>query len=99
MDITIALTKWALILEKPDFCLCRNNHLLEFCGNGNDANAGIDLEHVDVEVDGGVEGGEQVGDAGHVLHPGRPDHLLVVDDGHIENAQRRKVNVTTHALS
>ena len=28
------------------------------------ANAGIDLEHVDVEVDGGVEGGEQVGDAG-----------------------------------
>ena len=53
--------------------------MLEFCGNGNDANAGIDLEHVDVEVDGGVEGGEQVGDAGHVLHPGRPDHLLVVD--------------------
>ena len=47
------------------------------------ANAGIDLEHVDVEVDGGVEGGEQVGDAGHILHPGRPDHLLVVDDGHM----------------
>jgi len=36
------------------------------------------LEHVDVEVDGGVEGGEQVGDAGHVLHPGRPDHLLAL---------------------
>ena len=49
---------------------------MELCGNANDANAGIHLKHVDVEVDGGVEGGEQVGDAGHVLHPRRPDHLL-----------------------
>ena len=50
---------------------------MELCGNANDANAGIHLKHVDVEVDGGVECGEQVGDAGHVLHPGRPDHLLL----------------------
>ena len=35
-----------------------------------------DLEHVDVEVDGGVESGEKVGQAGHVLHPRWPDHFL-----------------------
>ena len=53
--------------------------MLGLCSNENDANAGIDLKHVDVEVDGWVEGGEEVGYTGHIFHPGRPDHLLVVD--------------------
>ena len=35
-----------------------------------------DLEHVDVEVDGGVKSGEEVRQAGHVFHPRWPDHFL-----------------------
>ena len=33
------------------------------------------LEGVDVEVDGAVEGGEEVADAGDVVQPSRPRYL------------------------
>ena len=33
------------------------------------------LEGVDVEVDGAVEGGQQVAEAGHVGQPGGPGHF------------------------
>ena len=35
------------------------------------------LGQVDVEVDGGVEDGEEVGYLAHLLHPGRPGHILL----------------------
>ena len=35
------------------------------------------LGQVDVEVDGGVEDSEEVGYLAHVLHPGRPGHILL----------------------
>ena len=35
------------------------------------------LGQVDVEVDGGVEDGEEVGYLAHLLHPGRPGHMLL----------------------
>ena len=33
------------------------------------------LEEVNVEVDGAVEGGQQVAEAGHIGDPDRPDQL------------------------
>ena len=36
------------------------------------------LEGVDVEVDGAVEGDQQVAEAGHVGQPGRPGHFSLV---------------------
>ena len=33
------------------------------------------LEEVDVEVDGAVEGGQQVAEAGHIGYPARPNQL------------------------
>ena len=35
------------------------------------------LGQVDVEVDGGVEDGEEVGHLAHLLDPGRPGHILL----------------------
>ena len=35
------------------------------------------LQQVDEEVDGAVEHGEEVGEVGHILHPGRPDQLTL----------------------
>ena len=35
------------------------------------------LHQVDKEVDGAVEHGEEVGQVGHVLHPGRPHQLTL----------------------
>ena len=36
------------------------------------------LEEVDVKVDGAVEGGQEVADAGHIWQPGWPVHLSLV---------------------
>ena len=71
------------------------------CGNDNDANAGIHLKHVDVEVDGRVEGGEQVGDAGDIFHPGGPDHLLIVNIGNIvkNTVERSQFDYACYELS
>ena len=38
------------------------------------------LDSIDVEVDGAVEGGEEVADAGGVGHPCWPDHLSAKDE-------------------
>ena len=35
------------------------------------------LGQVDVEVDRGVEDSEEVGYLAHLLHPGRPGHMLL----------------------
>ena len=35
------------------------------------------LGHVDVEVDGAVDGGRQVADVGQVVHPHRPGQCII----------------------